>query len=227
MVLWFNITFNYLKKRLFLSLFLISCVKLNQSLITFKINDLTFKKSTKKVKPWFNFDDAWYLYALIYTCFGILILVLIHRKMTRQRGKWGKNLNSNTIYMYKKPMIREVSESKGEVECRKFLETVFQVPFPKARPNFLKNPITGNNLEIDCFNETLRLGIEYNGKQHYSFTSFFHRNPEASLNQKYRNEIKRRLCHENGIILIEVPYTIKLHDIGTFLNLKLKQFGFL
>lgn len=188
-------------------------------------------KVKKKHKNWFNFDfdDSWYLYALIFGCFGIMVLVLIHRKLTRQRGKWGKNLNVNNIYMYrgKQPPPENKTESRGEIECRRYLETIFQVPFSKARPDFLKNPITGNNLELDCFNEALKLGVEYNGQQHYSYTSFFHRNVDASTNQKYRDELKRRMCHENGINLIEVPYTIKLNDIGPFLQLKLKQLGYI
>lgn len=191
-------------------------------------------KDKKRHKSWFQFifgdcEDIWYLYALIFSCIGLLILVLIHRKLTRQKGKWGKNLNTNNIYMYKesKQPLENKSESRGEIECRKFLETIFQLPFSKARPNFLKNPVTGNNLELDCYNDTLKLGVEYNGQQHYKFTSFFHRNVEASVNQKYRDELKRRMCEENGITLIEVPYTIKLNDIGPFLNLKLKQLGYI
>ena len=187
-------------------------------------------KVKKKHKNWFDFDvdDSWYLYTLIFGCFGIMILVLVHRKLTKQKGKWGKNLKMKNIYMYRNgfEVPDTKTESKGELECRRFLETIFQVPFPKARPDFLRNPVTGNNLEIDCFNPTLKLGVEYNGQQHYSYTSFFHKNVEASTNQKYRDELKRRMCQENGINLIEVPYTIKLNDIGPFLQLKLKQLGY-
>lgn len=192
-------------------------------------------KETRKVRKkhdyWFNFefDDSWYLYILICGCFGLLALVLIQRKLTRQKGTWNKNLNMKNIYMYRGNQLpsENNTESKGELECRRYLETIFQAPFPKARPNFLRNPITGNNLEIDCFNPSLKLGVEYNGKQHYSYTSFFHRNVDASTNQKYRDELKRRMCRENGINLIEVPYTIKLNDIGPFLQLRLKQLGYL
>lgn len=189
------------------------------------------KKSDKKRKSaWFNFPawgDEWYLYALIWTCFGILILVLLHRKLSRQKGKWTSNLSLKNMYMYSPNVLSEGNDSKGELECRKFLETIFQMPFPKARPDFLRNPVTGNNLELDCYNPDLRLGVEYNGQQHYKFSSFFHKNVEASTNQKYRDELKRRMCTENGITLIEVPFTIKLHDIGPFLHLKLTQLGYL
>jgi hypothetical protein len=182
------------------------------------------RKDKEKIK---FFDKLeWYHYFLL--LFSILLIVLIYRKLTRQTGTWSKNLNINKIYIYRdNRTIKEPKDSKGETECRRFLETLFQLPFPKVRPTFLKNPITGNNLEIDCYNSTLRLGIEYNGKQHYSFTSFFHRNVEASNNQKYRDELKRRMCRENGITLIEVPYTIKLNDIGPYLYLKLKEKGYI
>ena len=129
--------------------------------------------------------------------------------------------------MLLKRLWKITKDSKGEIECRRFLETIFQVPFPKARPDFLRNPVTSQNLELDCFNPTLRLGVEYNGQQHYNYTSFFHRNKDAATNQKYRDELKRRMCEENGITLIEVPYTIKLNDIGPFLSLKLRQLGYL
>ena len=188
------------------------------------------RQGKKSLKTWFefDFDDSWYLYALIFGCLGIMMLVLIHKKLSRQKGTGSKNLNLKNIYMYNGEQRSEnKTESKGELECRKFLETVFQVPFSKARPDFLRNPVTGNNLEIDCFNPTLRLGVEYNGKQHYSYTSFFHRNKDASFNQQYRDELKRRMCRENNITLIEVPYTLKLGDIGPFLSFKLKQLGYL
>jgi Iridoviridae Uvr/REP helicase len=129
--------------------------------------------------------------------------------------------------MYSPLQIEDQKDSKGEIECRKFLETIFQKPFTKARPDFLKNPVTGNNLELDCYNRELKLAIEYNGQQHYKFSAHFHKNVEASTNQKYRDELKRRMCLENGINLIEVPYTIKLNDIGAFLHLRLRQLGYL
>ena len=188
------------------------------------------EKVKKKHKHWYEyeFNDVWYLKALICVCFGIMILVLIQRKLTRQKGQWSKNLNFFNIYVYNNHgKENKTTESKGEIECRRILETIFKVPFSKARPDFLKNPVTGNNLELDCFNATLKLGVEYNGQQHYSYTSFFHKNVEASINQKYRDELKRRMCQENGINLIEVPYTIKLNDIGPFLQLKLKQLGYI
>ncbi len=115
-------------------------------------------------------------------------------------------------------------DSKGEVECRKVLQTLFKRPFNKKRPDFLRNSVTGNtqNLELDCFCEELKLAVEYNGIQHYKYIPFFHRNKDAFTNQKYRDELKRRMCKDHGIILIEVPYTVSIPEIKKFIMSELR-----
>src|SRR3990167_9124166 len=64
---------------------------------------------------------------------------------------------------------------------------------------------------------------ENNGEQHYEYTPFFHRNFETFRNQQYRDELKRRICRENGIFLIEVPYTIKLENMKGFILEELQK----
>jgi hypothetical protein len=120
-------------------------------------------------------------------------------------------------------------ESKGEKECRRVMEKIFKKPFPKIRPNFLRNTVTSGeengdiNLEIDCYNNDLKIGVEYSGIQHYKYSPFFHKNKEAFYNQKYRDEMKRVKCRENGITLIEVPYTVKLEHIEDYLRARINR----
>lgn len=112
---------------------------------------------------------------------------------------------------------RGPAESKGELECRAVAERLTRRPFPKARPAFLQNYVTsGHNLELDCYNADLGIGIEYNGRQHYHYTPYFHTSKEAFDNTRYRDDLKRRLCDQAGIRLIVVPYNIK--DIKSYLE---------
>ena len=122
---------------------------------------------------------------------------------------------------------KQGGESKGEIESRRVLEKIFKTQFPKARPDFLKNPVTGgvSNLELDCYNDEMKLGLEYNGVQHYKFKTFFHKNKDQFTMQKYRDDMKTRMCKEKGITLIEVPYTVKLNDIENFIKDELTKLG--
>jgi hypothetical protein len=152
----------------------------------------------------------------------ILIMILV---------RWNKKGTWSTNYSYVKGGAQRPrtapKESYGEKTCREVLVEHFQRPFPNARPGFMSNPVTGGkyNLELDCYNDELKLAVEYNGEQHYNYIPFFHRNKEAFYNQKYRDEMKRNRCKELGITLIEVPYTEK-NRIREYLKEKLKAAGF-
>ncbi len=117
--------------------------------------------------------------------------------------------------------------SKGEAECRRVLEKIFNVPFPNIRPNFMKNTVTGENLELDMYNHDLKLACEYNGQQHYKFNKWMHKNSSNFQNQKYRDIMKRNLCQQYGISLIEVPYTVKLENIEIFIINRLKKLNYI
>jgi len=111
--------------------------------------------------------------------------------------------------------------------CKDFLEYYFQKPFMKKRPSFLINPITNMTLELDCYNEELKLAVEYNGKQHYQYNKMMHQDNKLNFqNQQYRDYIKKDLCKRYGIHLIIVPYSIQTNDIPNFLYQQLKDLGY-
>lgn len=117
--------------------------------------------------------------------------------------------------------------SKGETECKRFLEFYFHKPFEKIRPEFLTNPITNSPLELDMYNEELRLAVEYNGAQHYNFNRMMHNNSRDKFqNQQYRDYIKKNICKDLGIDLIIVPYTVPNDKIGEFLMTELHKRGY-
>lgn len=97
--------------------------------------------------------------------------------------------------------------SRGEQECQRVLKKIYpSLTFVKVRPSFLRNPQTGRCLELDLYNEDLRLAIEYNGIQHYKYTCKFHSKPEDFEQQKKRDLLKTRLCAEHKICLITIRY---------------------
>lgn len=175
-----------------------------------------------------------HFYYIIFGIFCICIIIGgIYNIITNKKGSW----SSNYIYIPPKPKDIDqkpssgrpfIKESSGEKMCRKVLEEYFQKPFPKNRPDFLCNTVTGGdyNLELDCYNRDLKLAVEYQGIQHAKYVPFFHKNKEMFYNQKYRDLLKVKLCQEHDIILIHVDHTIKNENIKQYLINELKKRGF-
>lgn len=90
----------------------------------------------------------------------------------------------------------------GEETCRQVLQDIFKDKFPKARPGFLQG------LELDCYNERLKIAVEYNGPQHYEFTAKFHKTSQDLIDQQLRDSKKRELCEKHGIRLISVSFVL-------------------
>jgi len=181
---------------------------------------------------------------VLYSCIVFFIIFGLYNIICRKKGTFSKNSNyiklipktknnkNSTADNYENNIFNNNFEKKysnGETECRRVLENIFNKPFNSERPDFLRNPVTGGNfnLELDCYNKELRLAVEYNGVQHYKFVSFFHRNNDHFMTQKYRDDMKRRICKENNINLIEVPYTVKIEDIKDFIINKCKMLGYI
>jgi hypothetical protein len=161
-------------------------------------------------------------------CIAFILIFGLYRRISGGKGTWSKQSYYSLPSSKGNKLVRQPPrESKGETECRRVLEYLFKKPFDKARPDFLRNPVTGGNfnLELDCFNPELGIAAEYNGIQHYQYVPYFHKNKEAFLNQKYRDQMKRQMCKENKVLLIEVPHTIKLEDIKGFIEKELHRNG--
>lgn len=104
------------------------------------------------------------------------------------------------------------SQSRSEKLTREIFERIMSVEFPTIRPDFLKNPKTGYNLELDGYNENLKLAFEYNGEQHYKFKKYFHDTEDAFKIQREHDEFKYKKCVELGITIISIPYTFNCYD---------------
>lgn len=102
--------------------------------------------------------------------------------------------NSNTCYP-------NCASFKLERLCRKIIQEITGLKIPKRRPKIPKG------LEIDGYTKDLKVAFEYNGKQHYKYIPYYHRNGiKDFLKQHLRDNIKNQLCDDNGIELINIPY---------------------
>lgn len=97
--------------------------------------------------------------------------------------------------------------SYGERLCRQILEKLFESPFPKVRPKWLKGE-KGTSLEIDMYNEGL-FGVEYQGPHHYKQTNFTHDSHEQI---SARDALKAAHCKKREFVLVPMPQFRDLLD---------------
>ncbi len=108
------------------------------------------------------------------------------------------------------------SEGVSERICRQFFEYIFNKKFPKKKFKWLVNK-EGNQMELDGYNRELKLGFEYQGRQHYIFIPHFHHNKETFKKRLEDDRLKKELSKLKGINLIEVPYTIDYDKMQDFI----------
>lgn len=165
-----------------------------------------------------------------YICILIIIFFILSICYNFLFGKKGSYINhkNSIIQLFFKPVNlsefqKKTFVSRGEMECKRAIEEITGEKFEKKRPDFLKNVVSNKKLELDCYNEKLKIAVEYNGKQHYEYTPYFHKNKESFYNLRYRDEMKKKLCQENNVFLITVPYYIDLQDISKFISNELSK----
>lgn len=82
----------------------------------------------------------------------------------------------------------------------------------RSKPELWDNLESLQGKELDGFNDELKLAFEYDGEQHYKYVPHFHRNGIKDFeNQQERDKNKVKLCKENNINLIKIPYTYTHH----------------
>ncbi len=172
---------------------------------------------------WLN--SLWQNYGWEVLIVGSLVLIFFYWLFWRRnkKGSYSQSYYYGEGDKKKKGIPRQ---SKKETKCKIILENIFKRPFPKIRPAFLKNKVTGKNLEIDCYCAELRLGLEYSGKQHYEFVPIMHKTKDAFRAQQYRDHMKKEMCEKQGIKLIEVPYWISEDNLQAYVVQELRKFGY-
>lgn len=113
--------------------------------------------------------------------------------------------------------------SRGERICCQTMERIYGMPFKSTWPSWLRNPETGAGMELDCFNDDLKIAVEYNGSQHYQWPNFTNQSYEEFMNQVRRDDLKKRICDRNGVYLITVPHNVPHEKIPEYITLYLPE----
>jgi hypothetical protein len=123
--------------------------------------------------------------------------------------------NGKVFWAKYDPCMEEIQkkQSIGEQLCMTIIKELYpNNKFIKMRPDWLKNPNTGWNMELNIYCDELKIAIEYNGKQHYEYVEYFHRNEINFNKQRERDVLKNELCEKNDIKLITVPHTCNTYE---------------
>ena len=86
-------------------------------------------------------------------CVAFIIIYSLYIKIKGGKGSWSKPQNYliTTSHSNFSPKNHKSppNESKGELECRRVLQNLFKRQFNKDRPDFLRNPVTGGNFNLE------------------------------------------------------------------------------
>lgn len=94
----------------------------------------------------------------------------------------------------------------NEEKCRHIIQHLTGFSFPRN-----KSVLQG--LELDGYCDKLSVAFEYNGKQHYEFSKFFHRTIVKFQEKQKIDKHKVEECKRLGVLLIVIPYTESTTDI--------------
>lgn len=132
-------------------------------------------------------------------------------------GKCGNIFKMDINHVKRPQWCPKCTEGESEQVCRGFFERIFEIKFPKQRPEWLINPFSEGQMHFDGYNEKVKLAFEFNGPQHYVYYPKYHKKYEDFIKQKERDMIKAELCKKYGIILIVVPHTLGYDEFQDYI----------
>jgi hypothetical protein len=144
---------------------------------------------------------------------------------------WGMNLGSvvhniirnNFAYLDKQLDLESIgfdyspqesgTEFPSERECRRILQDLhFPFVFDKIRPEWLRSPLTYELIELNGYNEQLKIAFEYQGEHHAKLSYFNNYDKQLLFEQQERDNHKVSECARRGITLIVIPSKYNYED---------------
>ncbi len=122
--------------------------------------------------------------------------------------------------------VKYTKYNKLEQFCKEIIEELLNKPFERIKhPDFI-NPLTNYPLELDLYNDELKLAIEYNGPQHYRRLSHW-QTEEDFDKQLYRDKLKEEFANKYDINLIIIPEITNKQLIKEYIICSCIEFGYI
>lgn len=150
---------------------------------------------------------------IIFLIFLCIVFIAIYGRSVIRSIIAGRDIIKN---------LKNSPRSKSEAEVIRLLEELTGAKFPTVRPDWLN--WHGKNLELDGYNEKLKLGIEFSGPLHTKWTPSFEPY-EQYLERIERDEFKKKQCGAKGVNLIVIHYSLPSRHWRTYIKSRLFDFG--
>lgn len=135
-------------------------------------------------------------------------------------------VNSITNYGNKCGICNKLN--RGERIVRGWLSYLLKKKFVNTRPNWNINPYTEKKLELDCYNEELKIALEYDGAQHKKAINYYG-GVDTVMKTLLRDAIKEDNCFEQGVSLIRIvdkqEYLYSFEDFFRYFHNECKKQG--
>lgn len=119
-------------------------------------------------------------------------------------GSAGKHVFTSSFNSVQQGQWCPMCKNKGEQLIRLAFQEVFNIEFVKCHPDWLRRKQRGRPMELDGWNESLKLAFEYQGAQHRAAPSWFKAGDGWFEEQLKRDAFKKKRCKDNGVFLVEV-----------------------
>eukprot|EP01125_Pyxidicula_operculata_P017279 TRINITY_DN6048_c0_g1_i1.p1 TRINITY_DN6048_c0_g1~~TRINITY_DN6048_c0_g1_i1.p1 ORF type:complete len:420 (-),score=48.57 TRINITY_DN6048_c0_g1_i1:135-1205(-) len=114
--------------------------------------------------------------------------------------------NQTILEDYKHSVARDTQPSSMTVELESNTEPSFTSTENRSSSDSGRGRSIANYFEIDIFIPELNIGFEYQGEHHFHDLHSAY-GPASTVHlYKTRDDLKRKLCRELGIVLIHIPY---------------------
>ena len=132
-----------------------------------------------------------------------------------------KNEKGTKARKNRKGGARPFTKWKKETQMFRLLQEIFNTDsIMNGYYSWLESP-KGEAMQLDWFCPKYSVAFEYNGRQHYEYSTYFHKSKKAFKYLQECDKLKHEICKDKGVVLVPIRYDKSLTK--RYLLLKLEE----